>query len=48
MDEYVDNDFFKYSVQLKNDSLYKIVYTKPFPEPPIGTMSIDISIIKGE
>lgn len=39
MDEYVDNDVFKYSVRLKNDSLYEIVYTKPFPEPPIGTMS---------
>ena len=35
--KYVDNDVFKYSVCLKNDSLYETVYTKPFPEPPIGT-----------
>lgn len=35
--KYVDNDVFKYSVRLKNDYLYETVYTKPFPEPPIGT-----------
>lgn len=35
--KYVDNDVFKYSVHLKNDYLYETVYTKPFPEQPIGT-----------
>ena len=35
--KYVDNDVFKYLVRLKNDSLYETVYTKPFPEPLIGT-----------
>ena len=37
--KYVDNDVFKYSVHLKNDFLYETVYTKPFPEPSIVTMS---------
>lgn len=36
--KYVDNDIFKYAVHLKDGYLYEIVYTKPFPEPPI-TMS---------
>ena len=35
--KYVDNEVFKYSVHLKNNCLYETVYTKPFPEPPIGT-----------
>lgn len=37
--KYVDNYVFKYSVHLKNDSLYEIVYTKPFSKPQIGIKS---------
>ena len=40
--KYVDNDVFKYAVHLKNNLLYEIVSTKPFPEPSIVMSSTEL------
>ena len=36
MNEYVDNDVWKFRIDLKNDYVEKTIYTKPFPDFPLS------------
>ena len=40
--KYVDNDVFKFRIQLKNVAIEKTVYTTPFPDIPIFASDEDI------